>query len=178
MPLTIAWVRTNIEWVTATRTKGKVPNRTGCPPSRRRCCVRRRRSQQRQQQIQILAVKAKKVLSDSTNCWICCQIIHFQMAPWTWFADSFHRLSVWPRTTKPQLWTRWVIEICYLNYLSTSLLQVIPELTFEGLSIHWREKGFKKIITMVGAGISTCELTFHWMFILQVLIFVQIWKVL
>ncbi|XP_017953487.1 NAD-dependent protein deacetylase Sirt2 [Drosophila navojoa] len=33
--------------------------------------------------------------------------------------------------------------------------KVIPELTFEGLSIHWREKGFKKIITMVGAGIST-----------------------
>ncbi|EDV90511.1 NAD-dependent protein deacetylase Sirt2 [Drosophila grimshawi] len=33
--------------------------------------------------------------------------------------------------------------------------KVIPELTFEGLLSHWRENGFKKIVTMVGAGIST-----------------------
>ncbi|XP_064550572.1 NAD-dependent protein deacetylase Sirt2 [Drosophila montana] len=33
--------------------------------------------------------------------------------------------------------------------------KVIPELTFEGLSSHWREHGFKNIVTMVGAGIST-----------------------
>ncbi|XP_030370229.1 NAD-dependent protein deacetylase Sirt2 [Scaptodrosophila lebanonensis] len=33
--------------------------------------------------------------------------------------------------------------------------KVIPDLTFEGLTSHWREHGFKKIVTMVGAGIST-----------------------
>lgn len=33
--------------------------------------------------------------------------------------------------------------------------KVIPELTFEGLSSHWRKYGFKNIVTMVGAGIST-----------------------
>ncbi|KAM8706382.1 hypothetical protein ACLKA7_010630 [Drosophila subpalustris] len=33
--------------------------------------------------------------------------------------------------------------------------RVIPELTFEGLMSHWRENGFKNIVTMVGAGIST-----------------------
>ncbi|EDW83206.2 uncharacterized protein Dwil_GK22445 [Drosophila willistoni] len=38
---------------------------------------------------------------------------------------------------------------------SRTVEQVIPDLTFEGLSAHWREHGFKKIVTMVGAGIST-----------------------
>ncbi|XP_017865254.1 PREDICTED: NAD-dependent protein deacetylase Sirt2-like [Drosophila arizonae] len=33
--------------------------------------------------------------------------------------------------------------------------KVIPELTFDGLSSYWREHGFKNIVTMVGAGIST-----------------------
>ncbi|XP_034115900.1 NAD-dependent protein deacetylase Sirt2 [Drosophila albomicans] len=33
--------------------------------------------------------------------------------------------------------------------------KVMPELTFEGLIRHWREHGFKNIVTMVGAGIST-----------------------
>ncbi|EDW24332.1 GL23462 [Drosophila persimilis] len=33
--------------------------------------------------------------------------------------------------------------------------KVIADLTFKGLADHWRENGFKKIITMVGAGIST-----------------------
>lgn len=33
--------------------------------------------------------------------------------------------------------------------------KVIEDLTFHGLTKHWKEKGFKNIITMVGAGIST-----------------------
>ncbi|KAH8311140.1 hypothetical protein KR044_004562, partial [Drosophila immigrans] len=33
--------------------------------------------------------------------------------------------------------------------------KVMPELTFEGLISHWRQHGFKNIVTMVGAGIST-----------------------
>ncbi|KAH8280160.1 hypothetical protein KR018_012565, partial [Drosophila ironensis] len=33
--------------------------------------------------------------------------------------------------------------------------KVIEELTFEGLTTHWREHGFGKVVTMVGAGIST-----------------------
>ncbi|XP_016941321.4 NAD-dependent protein deacetylase Sirt2 [Drosophila suzukii] len=33
--------------------------------------------------------------------------------------------------------------------------KVIPDLSFEGFSEHWREHGFRKIVTMVGAGIST-----------------------
>ncbi|XP_011184358.1 NAD-dependent protein deacetylase Sirt2 [Zeugodacus cucurbitae] len=32
---------------------------------------------------------------------------------------------------------------------------VIPNLTFEGFLKHWKDNGFKKIITLVGAGIST-----------------------
>ncbi|KAH8264039.1 hypothetical protein KR038_000958 [Drosophila bunnanda] len=35
------------------------------------------------------------------------------------------------------------------------LEKVIPELSFEGLASHWRERGFRNIVTMVGAGIST-----------------------
>lgn len=35
--------------------------------------------------------------------------------------------------------------------------QALKKLDFEGLLDHWKEKGFKKIITMVGAGISTCK---------------------
>ncbi|XP_022227081.1 NAD-dependent protein deacetylase Sirt2 [Drosophila obscura] len=38
---------------------------------------------------------------------------------------------------------------------SSNTEKVIPDLTFKGLADHWREKGFKNIITMVGAGIST-----------------------
>lgn len=33
----------------------------------------------------------------------------------------------------------------------------LKSLDFKGLVEHWKEKGFKKIITAVGAGISTCE---------------------
>ncbi|KAH8276338.1 hypothetical protein KR026_012268 [Drosophila bipectinata] len=33
--------------------------------------------------------------------------------------------------------------------------KVIPDLSFEGFAAHWREHGFRKIVTMVGAGIST-----------------------
>ncbi|XP_065362316.1 NAD-dependent protein deacetylase Sirt2 [Calliphora vicina] len=33
--------------------------------------------------------------------------------------------------------------------------KIIENLTFEGLCDHWKSKGFKNIITMVGAGIST-----------------------
>lgn len=36
--------------------------------------------------------------------------------------------------------------------------QLIDDLSFEGLCEHWKTKGFKNIITMVGAGISTCKL--------------------
>ncbi|XP_055906614.1 NAD-dependent protein deacetylase Sirt2 [Eupeodes corollae] len=44
-----------------------------------------------------------------------------------------------------------------LKFTSSSDEQekVIEDLTFEGLTKHWKEKGFKNIITMVGAGIST-----------------------
>ncbi|XP_034664910.1 NAD-dependent protein deacetylase Sirt2 [Drosophila subobscura] len=40
---------------------------------------------------------------------------------------------------------------------STSVTKekVIPDLTLKGLADHWSKNGFKKIITMVGAGIST-----------------------
>lgn len=33
--------------------------------------------------------------------------------------------------------------------------KVIEDLTFEGVANHWKKNGFKKIVTMVGAGIST-----------------------
>ncbi|XP_017085189.2 LOW QUALITY PROTEIN: NAD-dependent protein deacetylase Sirt2 [Drosophila eugracilis] len=33
--------------------------------------------------------------------------------------------------------------------------KVISDLSFEGFADHWREHGFRKIVTMVGAGIST-----------------------
>ncbi|EDW96125.1 NAD-dependent protein deacetylase Sirt2 [Drosophila yakuba] len=33
--------------------------------------------------------------------------------------------------------------------------KVIPDLTFDGFAEHWREHGFRNIVTMVGAGIST-----------------------
>ncbi|XP_033165954.1 NAD-dependent protein deacetylase Sirt2 isoform X2 [Drosophila mauritiana] len=33
--------------------------------------------------------------------------------------------------------------------------KVIPDLSFDGFAEHWREHGFRKIVTMVGAGIST-----------------------
>ncbi|KAI8046560.1 NAD-dependent protein deacetylase Sirt2 [Drosophila gunungcola] len=33
--------------------------------------------------------------------------------------------------------------------------KVIPNLSFEGFADHWREHGFRNIVTMVGAGIST-----------------------
>lgn len=35
--------------------------------------------------------------------------------------------------------------------------QVLKTVDFEGIINHWNEHGFKKIITMVGAGISTCK---------------------
>lgn len=35
--------------------------------------------------------------------------------------------------------------------------KVLKTVDFTGLIDHWKEKGFKKIVTMVGAGISTCE---------------------
>lgn len=40
----------------------------------------------------------------------------------------------------------------------TSGQQVLKTVDFQGLVDHWKEKGFKKIVTMVGAGISTCKL--------------------
>lgn len=36
--------------------------------------------------------------------------------------------------------------------------QILKTVDFDGLIDHWNEHGFKKIITMVGAGISTCKL--------------------
>ncbi|ALC47514.1 Sirt2 [Drosophila busckii] len=42
-----------------------------------------------------------------------------------------------------------------LNSDEAAVDKVISDLTFEGLCKHWREHGFKKIVTMVGAGIST-----------------------
>lgn len=35
--------------------------------------------------------------------------------------------------------------------------KLLKSLDFKGLVEHWKDKGFKKIITAVGAGISTCE---------------------
>lgn len=35
--------------------------------------------------------------------------------------------------------------------------QVLKTVDFDGLIEHWNGHGFKKIITMVGAGISTCK---------------------
>lgn len=34
--------------------------------------------------------------------------------------------------------------------------QVLKTVDFDGIVDHWKNNGFKKIITMVGAGISTC----------------------
>ncbi|XP_004530651.1 NAD-dependent protein deacetylase Sirt2 isoform X2 [Ceratitis capitata] len=36
-----------------------------------------------------------------------------------------------------------------------SASKVIPDLSFDGFLSHWKSNGFKKIVTMVGAGIST-----------------------
>lgn len=36
--------------------------------------------------------------------------------------------------------------------------KVLKTVDFQGLADHWNEHGFKNIITMVGAGISTCKL--------------------
>ena len=35
--------------------------------------------------------------------------------------------------------------------------KVLKTVDFQGLVDHWKEHGFKNIITMVGAGISTCK---------------------
>lgn len=35
--------------------------------------------------------------------------------------------------------------------------QVLKTIDFQGLVDHWKGNGFKKIVTMVGAGISTCK---------------------
>lgn len=35
--------------------------------------------------------------------------------------------------------------------------QTLKTVDFQGLVEHWKEHGFKKIVTMVGAGISTCK---------------------
>lgn len=39
--------------------------------------------------------------------------------------------------------------------------KVLKTVDFEGLVEHWKEHGFKNIITMVGAGISTCKNSMH-----------------
>lgn len=39
----------------------------------------------------------------------------------------------------------------------TSATKILKNVDFQGLVDHWKEKGFKKIVTMVGAGISTCK---------------------
>lgn len=38
-----------------------------------------------------------------------------------------------------------------------SAQQVLKTVDFQGVVDHWKENGFKKIVTMVGAGISTCK---------------------
>lgn len=35
--------------------------------------------------------------------------------------------------------------------------QILKTVDSAGIVDHWKEKGFKKIVTMVGAGISTCK---------------------
>lgn len=37
--------------------------------------------------------------------------------------------------------------------------RVLKQPDLDSLVDHWKEKGFKKIVTMVGAGISTCKLS-------------------
>lgn len=39
-----------------------------------------------------------------------------------------------------------------------SRLKVLKTVDLKGLIEHWKDVGFKKIVTMVGAGISTCKL--------------------
>lgn len=34
---------------------------------------------------------------------------------------------------------------------------ILETVDFDGIIKHWKSKGFKKIVTMVGAGISTCK---------------------
>lgn len=40
---------------------------------------------------------------------------------------------------------------------------VLKTVDYQGLIDHWNEKGFKKIVTMVGAGISTCIISIYTM---------------
>lgn len=44
--------------------------------------------------------------------------------------------------------------------------KVLKTVDFDGFVEHWKEHGFKNIITMVGAGISTCKKSMHslWFF--------------
>lgn len=45
------------------------------------------------------------------------------------------------------------------NNLSEMLrFKVLKTVDLKGLIEHWKDGGFKKIVTMVGAGISTCIL--------------------
>lgn len=39
--------------------------------------------------------------------------------------------------------------------------KILKTVDFTGIIDHWKEKGFKKIVTMVGAGISTCKCSFR-----------------
>lgn len=43
--------------------------------------------------------------------------------------------------------------------------KILKTVDFQGLADHWNEHGFKNIITMVGAGISTCKLEQFWAFL-------------
>lgn len=38
--------------------------------------------------------------------------------------------------------------------------QVLETVDFDGVIKHWKNDGFKNIVLMVGAGISTCKFTF------------------
>lgn len=58
---------------------------------------------------------------------------------------------------------RYLFEKLHLNFArdetdTRHLPKVLDTVDFDGVMKHWNENKFKKIISMVGAGISTCEL--------------------
>ncbi|XP_017476296.1 PREDICTED: NAD-dependent protein deacetylase Sirt2-like isoform X1 [Rhagoletis zephyria] len=59
------------------------------------------------------------------------------------------------RTNLNSLFSRLTLHAASDNLLAQQSGQVLEDLTFESFLKHWKDNGFKRIITMVGAGIST-----------------------
>lgn len=51
--------------------------------------------------------------------------------------------------------------ILHFNPFPMSRFKVLKTVDLKGLIEHWKNDGFKKIVTMVGAGISTCKFYQH-----------------